>query len=409
MLVAGGSQTSEKLLLQARRLAAEGRRTLLLAYSPDLLPDVPPEDQQLPEGLRAAVLLTFREKVRADAAQTLAFFRRQGIAVKILSGDDHRTVTAVAQELGLDVGAGYDARLLPAGSPLLDRTLESFSVFGRVTPVQKRDMILALQRMGHTVAMTGDGVNDALALKEADIGIAMDTAAPATKAVARLVLLDGHFDRLPAVLAEGRQVIANIERVSVLFLSKTTYAAVLSVAFGVLMWSFPFLPRQLSVTDGLTIGVPAFFLALMSNPRRYRQGFLKRSLAMAVPSGIVVATAVLAVQAYALAVGGFSTAATRTASVLVLTLVGLGVLAAVSRPLSGLRLAVATAMGAGVVLLMTVPLLREFFMLEWPPAELATAAVVTTAGAVLGILALGRAHARKFSTDEGPQRGQDSV
>ncbi|WP_455834287.1 HAD-IC family P-type ATPase [Pseudarthrobacter siccitolerans] len=150
-----------------------------------------------------------------------------------------------------------------------------------MTPVQKRDMVLALQRMGHTVAMTGDGVNDALALKEADIGIAMDTAAPATKAVARLVLLDGRFDRLPDVLAEGRRVIANIERVSVLFLSKTTYAVALSVAFGAFMWSFPFLPRQLSATDGPTIGIPAFFLALMSNSRRYKQRFLKRSLAMA--------------------------------------------------------------------------------------------------------------------------------
>ena len=409
MLVAGGSQSGANVLLQARRLASEGRRTLLLAYTPDPLPDCAPEDQQLPDGLKAAVLLTFREKVRPDAAQTLAFFRRQGVAVKILSGDDHRTVTAVAQELGLDVGAGYDARLLPVASPLLNGALENFSVFGRVTPAQKRDMVLALQCMGHTVAMTGDGVNDALALKEADIGIAMDTAAPATKAVARLVLLDGHFDRLPAVLAEGRQVIANIERVSVLFLSKTTYAAVLSVAFGALMWSFPFLPRQLSVTDGLTIGMPAFILALMSNPRRYKPGFLKRSLAMAVPSGIVIATAVLAVQAYALAVGGFSTAAARTASVLVLTLVALGVLAAVSRPLSRLRLAVVAAMCSGVVLLMTVPLLQEFFMLEWPPAELATASFAAAAAAVLGIAVLGRALARRFSRDEGPQRGKGST
>ena len=409
MVLAGSSGPEEKVLIQARRLAAEGRRTLVLAYSDDPLPGGEPEDPQLPVRLTAALLLTFREKLRPDAAQTLAFFRRQGVSVKILSGDDHRTVTAVARELGLDVGPGYDARKLPEASPLLDRTLESFSIFGRVTPVQKRDMVLALQRMGHTVAMTGDGVNDALALKEADIGIAMDTAAPATKAVARLVLLDGRFDRLPDVLAEGRRVIANIERVSVLFLSKTTYAVALSVAFGAFMWSFPFLPRQLSATDGLTIGIPAFFLALMSNPRRYKQGFLKRSLAMAVPSGIVIATAVLAVQAYALAVGGFSTAATRTASVLVLTFVGLGVLAAVSRPLSGLRFTVVAAMCAGVVLLMTVPLLREFFMLEWPPAGLATASVVTAATAVLGIVVLGRAHARRFSTDERPQRGRDSA
>jgi cation-transporting ATPase E len=338
--------------------------------------------------------------VRPDAAQTLAYFRQQGVDVKVLSGDDHRTVTAVAREVGLDVGTGYDARQLPADEHLMEETLKGFSVFGRVTPAQKKDMVLALQRMGHTVAMTGDGVNDALALKEADIGIAMDTAAPATKAVARLVLLDGRFDRLPAVLAEGRQVIANIERVSVLFLSKTTYAFCLSVIFGTLLWSYPFLPRQLSATDGLTIGIPAFFLALMGNTRRYRPGFLRRSLSLAIPAGAIVTTAVLAVQAYAMAVGGFSTGANRTASVLTLSLVALAILAAVSRPVSGLRLAVVAAMCAGLVLLMTVPLLTDFFMLEWLPPELLTASLAAAAAAILAVLVLGRLHARRYPIDQ---------
>ena len=396
MVLQGNSGATSDVLAQSRRLASAGLRTLVLAYSQDAVPDGDSDDVQLPAGLTAATLVTFREKVRPDAAQTLSYFRQQGVDVKILSGDDHRTVTAVAREVGVDVGEGYDARHLPPDPHLMEETLAHFSVFGRVTPKQKKDMVLALQRMGHTVAMTGDGVNDALALKEADIGIAMDTAAPATKAVARMVLLDGRFDRLPAVLAEGRQVIANIERVSVLFLSKTMYAVALSVAFGALMWSFPFLPRQLSATDGLTIGIPAFFLALMSNPRRYRPGFLKRSLTMAVPAGIIVTMALLALQVYSVAAGGFSAEANRTASVMTLSLVALSVLAAVSRPVSTLRLAIIASMCLGLVLLMTVPILREFFMLEWPPTELSAVAIGAAAVGILGVLALSRYHTRRY-------------
>ena len=165
----------------------------------------------------------------------------------------------------------------------LGEILETHTVFGRVTPEQKKRMVVALQARGHTVAMTGDGVNDALAIKTADIGIAMNSGAAATKAVARLVLLDGQFSHLPDVVAEGRQVIANIERVSMLFLNKTVYATGLAILFGVLVLEFPFLPRQLSITDGLTIGIPAFFLALMHNSQRYVPGFLKRSLSFAIP------------------------------------------------------------------------------------------------------------------------------
>jgi cation-transporting ATPase E len=395
----GISASTGELLSQSRRLASGGLRTLVLAHTGEVLPDEEPDSAQLPAGLAAATLLTFREKVRPDAAQTLAYFRQQGVDVKILSGDDHRTVTAVVREVGLDVGDGYDARNLPSEQKLLERTLDSFAVFGRVTPDQKKDMVQALQKMGHTVAMTGDGVNDALALKEADLGIAMDTAAPATKAVARLVLLDGRFDRLPAVLAEGRQVIANIERVSVLFLSKTTYAVCLSVMFGALMWRYPFLPRQLSATDGLTIGIPAFFLALMSNPRRYRPGFLRRSLALAIPAGIIITTAVLAVQVYSQVSGGYSAGANRTASVLTLCLVALSILAAVSRPINRLRLAIIGGMCAGLALLMTVPLLTDFFLLEWPPPELLAASLAASAVAIVAVLVLSRIHQRRYPPD----------
>ena len=389
----------------AAELSGKGLRTVLLAHAREVMPKDAADREELPRILTAVVLLTFREKVRPDAARTLSFFRQQGVVLKVLSGDDHRTVAAVAREVGLEAGSGYDARILPSDPDRLAEILERYSIFGRVTPQQKQEIVHALQKSGHTVAMTGDGVNDVLALKEADLGIAMDSAAPATKAVARLVLLDGRFERLPAVLNEGRQVIANIERVSVLFLSKTTYALTLSVTCGTLMWVFPFLPRQLSVTDGITIGVPAFFLALMGNTRRYNPGFLKRSLAMAVPAGIIIASAVVAVEFFSRAAGGFSAEASRTASVITLSLVALTVLGAVSRPLNLARVAILAAMCMTLVLVLTIPVLQEFFLLEWPPPGLAAASLLSAAGGMLAMELLRRAHARKFPVPDPSSSG----
>ena len=290
------SDAAVDLRRRAADLAATGRRTLVLAYSPEELTQERADAERLPASLTAVTLLTFRESVRPDAKETLEFFAEQGVAVRIISGDNPQTVAAIAREVGVDAPSGFDARELPTDLDELGEALEQHLVFGRVTPSQKKDIVTALQRRGHTVAMTGDGVNDALAIKEADIGIAMDSGSAATKAVARIVLLDGRFSQLPGVVAEGRQVIANIERVSMLFLTKTAYATALAVLFGVMLLPFPFLPRQLSVVDGLTIGLPAFFLALMPNPRRYVPGFLRRSLSFAIPAGIVVALVLGALQ-----------------------------------------------------------------------------------------------------------------
>src|SRR5699024_8623660 len=152
---------------------------------------------------------------------------------------------------------------LPESGPELVEAARTHAVFGRVSPEQKKNMVLGLREAGHVVAMTGDGINDALALKHADLGIAMGNAAPATKSVSRLVLLDGRFDRLPGVLAEGRKIIANIERVTNLFLTKTAFAILLGLTLGVLCWQFPFLPRQYSTADLLIVGGPAFFLTML--------------------------------------------------------------------------------------------------------------------------------------------------
>lgn len=393
---AGTGTATGAVLDRAGRLAASGLRTVLLAYADGTTITV--NDPTLPAEVNPVVVLTFREQIRPDARQTLNYFRDEGVELKIISGDDPRTVAAIARSVGLDIGDGYDARKLPADPQLLEEVMGDNTVFGRVSPHQKKDMVAALQRRGHTVAMTGDGVNDVLALKEADLGIAMNSAAPATKAVARLVLLDGRFDRLPGVVAEGRRVIANIERVSKLFLSKTAYSIAIAVSFGLLNLQFPFLPRQLSFTDGLTIGIPSFFLALMANTRRYRPGFLRRSLSFAIPAGLIVTSALLGLNLYAT-----SSAATdagpeslQSASVLTLSVLGLWILTVVSRPLDARKLAVVLAMCASLVILLNLPLAQEFFHLALPPADLLRAALVAAVGGGLVLELLAWTHSRKF-------------
>lgn len=354
------------------RLAESGRRTLVLARSGMALSDDDTEAERLPDGLVPLVVLTFREQVRPDAAQTLEYFRRQGVGIRIISGDNPRTVAAIAREVGLDVAEGFDARTLPDGDDELADVLEHNTVFGRVTPEQKKHMVTALQSRGHTVAMTGDGVNDALAIKTADIGIAMNSGAAATKAVARLVLLDGQFSHLPDVVAEGRQVIANIERVSMLFLTKTAYATLLAILFGALVLEFPFLPRQLSITDGFTIGIPAFFLALMPNAARYLPGFLRRSLSFAIPAGVIIALGLTAYTFIAKGLG-VSEEQLRSGATIILAVVGIWVLAVLARPLNRYKVLVVGAMFIGVMGVFTLPLARQFFELVDPGEELAVA------------------------------------
>ncbi|KQZ10781.1 ATPase [Agromyces sp. Root1464] len=370
-----------RLAGDSRELAASGLRTLVLARSAEPLDE---EAEALPDGLEPVALVTFRERVRPDAAETLAYFAEQGVAVRIISGDNPATVAAIARSVGLDAADGFDARQLPDDPAELAAVLSQHLVFGRVTPDQKKAVVIALKQAGHTVAMTGDGVNDALAIKEADIGIAMESGSPATKAVARIVLLDGKFSHLPRVVAEGRQVIANIERVSMLFLTKTVYATGLALLFGVFVLAFPFLPRQLSVIDGLTIGIPAFFLALMPNTRRYVPGFLRRSLSFAIPAGVVVAVA-LFVYSWAATQAGIGEDELRTGSTLLLTINGLWVLIVLSRPIDGWKILIIGAMMVGLILVYSVPLVTEFLVFVDPSpvtAALVLAVAVVSIGAI---------------------------
>ena len=363
----GLGSTDAAALERVKALAGMGKRVLVLAHSNQALDQS--ENPTLPKDLTAALLVVLAEQVRPDAAQTLDYFKRQGVAVRVISGDNPVTVAAIAAHLGLrnpDGGepVGVDARTLPAieDTQALADVLEKHTVFGRVTPEQKRAFVNALKSRGHTVAMTGDGVNDALALKDADLGIAMGNAAPATKAVSRLVLLNSQFDALPSVVAEGRRVIANMERVASLFLTKTTWAALLAAVVAITGFVYPFLPRQLTIVSSLTIGIPAFVLALAPTNQRYRAGFLSRVLRLSVPAGVIVVVGVLCARLTLILM-----AANRNqiSSVCTLVLVagGLWLLSLTARPWVWWRAVLVALMSTAALAVVLLAPLRGFFEL----------------------------------------------
>lgn len=358
-------------------LTAAGNRVLLLAHADRLDAD------RLPPGLAPAALVILEERLREDARATVEHFASEGIAVKVISGDHPGTVAAVARRLGLDPGVPVDTRCLDDAE--LAAAAASGTVFGRVSPHQKRDMVRALQAQGHVVAMTGDGVNDVLALKAADLGVAMASGSGASRAVAPIVLLDSSFSALPSVLAEGRRVIANVEQVANLFVTKTVYAAALALAVGVARWPFPFLPRHLTIISSLTIGVPAFFLALAPNTRRSVPGFASRVLGFALPAGIVAAAATFTAYALARSEAAVTSEQARTVATATLMGVGLWVLGILSRPFTAGRRLLVLTMAATFLGLVAVPTTRSFFDLALPAPALAFAVVgvVTTASMAL--------------------------
>ena len=372
---------SESVLDRARQIAAQGVRVVALARSGSPWGSAPGEDDpRLPDHLEAAGIVILTEEIRPDAAETLAYFRQQGVDAKVISGDSPETVAAVARQAGVTAPGGgelvaLDARTLPAGAggghetdedlERLADAVEGASVLGRVTPEQKRALVRALKSRGHVVAMTGDGVNDALALKDADLGIAMGNGAPATKAVARLVLLKGEFSALPGVVAQGRRVMANTERIASLFLAKTIYASLIAVVVSAMAVAYPFLPRQFTVVSSLTIGIPAFVLALAPSNQRYRQGFLGRVLSLCVPAGLMAGTVTLSTYLW-LTLTHAPRAQVTTATTLVLITCGLWLLTLTARPLTSWRLGLVVLMGAIAVLGVVAPPVRAFFLLAWP-------------------------------------------
>ncbi|MEU3606731.1 HAD-IC family P-type ATPase [Streptomyces sp. NPDC035033] len=370
-------------LAETDRLNEQGLRVLLLARTARALdaPDVAAD-------ARATALVVLEQRLRPDAADTLAYFADQDVAAKVISGDNAVSVGAVAGKLGLP-GAEHtvDARTLPADREKMARVLDDNAVFGRVTPQQKRDMVAALQSHGHTVAMTGDGVNDVLALKDADIGVSMGSGSEATRAVAQIVLLNNSFATLPSVVAEGRRVIGNITRVATLFLTKTVYSVLLAVLVVVSQIEYPFLPRHLTLLSTLTIGVPAFFLALAPNKERAKPHFVRRVMRYAVPGGVIAAAATFT--SYLLArhhyTGADALGAETSAATLTLFLVSLWVLAIIARPYTWWRIALVATMAGAFLLVLAVPWLQDFFALKLVGTTMpwAAVAVAATAGALL--------------------------
>ncbi|MFE9937194.1 HAD-IC family P-type ATPase [Streptomyces hirsutus] len=371
-------------LARTGRLNEQGLRVLLLARAERAL-----DDPEVAVGVRPVALVVLEQRLRPDAADTLAYFADQDVDAKVISGDNAVSVGAVAGKLGL-TGTVVDARGLPSEPEAMAGALDEGTVFGRVTPQQKRDMVGALQSRGHTVAMTGDGVNDVLALKDADIGVAMGSGSEATRAVAQIVLLDNSFATLPSVVAEGRRVIGNITRVATLFLVKTVYSVLLAVLVVCSQVEYPFLPRHLTLLSTLTIGVPAFFLALAPNKERARPNFVRRVMRYAIPGGVLAALATFAT--YLLARHHYSGEgaldAETSAATLTLFLISLWVLAIIARPYTWWRIGLVATMGAGFLLVLVVPWLQEFFALKLVGLTMPWAAVgiAVVAAAVLEVL-----------------------
>jgi cation-transporting ATPase E len=370
---------------RAEELGSTGLRVLLLASSPK---------QLSPDGSNATAamdpypvaLITLEQRIREDAASTLAYFERQRVSLKVISGDNAVSVGAVAQHLGLP-GADHpiDARDLPDD---FEEQIEENSVFGRVTPRQKQQMVVALQSRGHTVAMTGDGVNDVLALKNADIGIAMGSGSGAARAVAQIVLLDERFATLPSVVAEGRRVVGNIERVSNLFLAKSFESFLLVVLTGIGRLPYPFLPRHTTLVGALTIGTPAFFLALAPNLSRARTGFVKRVLRFAIPAGLINGAASFVSYYLARLAPGATLPTEQTSAMITLFTASLAVLLLVARPFVWWKAVLVSTMAALFVLTTVLPVGRRIFQLQfgaWQQTVLSFA-VAAVAAVVLEIV-----------------------
>lgn len=265
-------------------------RVILLAHS-----NHPFEEKELPEDIEVLGFVLITDKIRENARETLEYFKKQGVDIRIISGDNPITVSKIAKRAGVD---GYDKYIdcttLKDEKEVQEAT-KNYKIFGRVTPIQKKQIIEALKKQGHTVAMTGDGVNDIIALKEADCSIAMASGSDAARNVSQLILLDSDFASMPKIVAEGRRTINNLERSAALFLTKTIYSTILAILFVFMNKPYPFMPIQLSLIALVCIGIPSFILALEPNKQRIKGTFLGNVLSKSIPTALTVILNILLV------------------------------------------------------------------------------------------------------------------
>ncbi|WP_279159816.1 cation-translocating P-type ATPase [Thomasclavelia cocleata] len=276
-----GNQNLEEL---CSKYANDGYRILVLAHTDKIM-----DNESLPSDLKPCGVIVLSDVIRADAKETINYFNLQGVDLKIISGDDPITVSAIAKRAGLKDGHKYIDATKLTSSKKLQEAINKYSVFGRVTPQQKKEMVLALKEMGHTVAMTGDGVNDVLAFKEADCSIAMASGSDAAKNAANLVLLDNNFNAMPHIVDEGRRVINNITMSASMFLIKTIFSALISITTIFFGQAYPFEPIQLSLISACGVGIPTFFLTYEANFVQVKGDFLKNVLERSFPSGFIIA------------------------------------------------------------------------------------------------------------------------
>ncbi len=360
---------------EAERAADEGRRVLAFGVAERL-------DDERPHA-RGLVLLA--ERLRPEARSTVEWFRNEGVELMVLSGDRPETVASIARDAGIE-GAAIDASALPDDADELRRVVFAHSVLGRISPDDKRRVVECLRDAGRYVAMVGDGVNDVPAMKASRLAIAQGTGTQMARAVADVVLVRGEFAAVPAMVAEGRKILRNVQRVAKLFVTKSAFAAFLVLSIGLTPTAYPLLPRHLTLAASLMIGIPAFFLALAPSTGRYSsQGFLRELAGFAIPAGTAAGLGVLSSYLFALNVLDLPLLDARTVAVTVLVLVGLYLILALEA--SGrVRGAAVTGLCLGLfasyVLILLIPFTRDFFLLAFPSPSVLGPAL---AGAALAI------------------------
>lgn len=333
----------------------KGQRVLMLAHSPHQI-----QDKKLPEEIHPMAFLFISDKIRAEAPDTLAYFAEQGVDIKIISGDNAITVANIAKKSGLKTAEQYvDATTLQTPEDIKEAA-QKYSVFGRVTPQQKLDLVKALKEQGHTVAMTGDGVNDVLALKESDCSIAMASGSDAARTVSQLVLLDSNFASMPRILKEGRRSINNLQRSSSLFLTKTIFSTINAILFIFLHFDYPFQPIHLTLISALTIGAPSFILALEPNKERVKGKYIVNVIRKSIPGAMTMVFNIIAL-AILCSFIQFNNTEISTLAVMITGFAGLLVLFKVSLPFNWIRCALFCAMLGAFVF--AIFLLKDFFSL----------------------------------------------